>query len=58
MLFANPIESLVACGLLMPDHRLDTRGITVGKRSEDFLNAVKTGRAVTVEEDGTGTIGE
>ncbi len=53
MLFANHIDSLAACGLLMADNWMDKRTITVDLLGDDFLNAVKTGDTVAVHEDGT-----
>ena len=56
ILFANHIDSLAACGLLMADNWLNKRIVTVDLLGDDFLNAVKTGNSVTVKEDGTVTI--
>ena len=56
MLFANHIDSLAACGILMGDNWLNKRIVTVDLLGDDFLNAVKTGNSVTVKEDGTVTI--
>ena len=53
MLFANHIDSLAACGLLMADNWLDKRIVTVDLLGSDFLSAVQTGDAVVVHEDGT-----
>jgi predicted aconitase with swiveling domain len=53
MLFANHIDSLAACGLLMGDNWLDTRIVTVDLLGDHFLDAVKTGDTVKVTEDGT-----
>lgn len=53
MLFANHIDSLAACGILMGDNWQDKRIVTVDLLGEDFLDAVKTGDKVTVHEDGT-----
>lgn len=53
MLFANHIDSLAACGLLMADNWLDKRIVTVDLLGSDFLEAVKTGDTVAVHEDGT-----
>jgi predicted aconitase with swiveling domain len=53
MLFANHIDSLAACGLLMGDNWLGKRIVTVDMLGDDFLDAVKTGDTVKVSSDGT-----
>ena len=53
MLFANHIDSLAACGLLMADNWLDKRIVAVDMLGQEFLDAVKTGQTVHVSEDGT-----
>ena len=53
MLFANHIDSLAACGILMGDNWLGKRIVTVDLLGDNFLNAVKTGDKVTVYKDGT-----
>jgi len=53
MLFANHIDSLAACGILMGDNWLGKRIVTLDLLGDDFLNAVKTGDKVTVQKDGT-----
>jgi predicted aconitase with swiveling domain len=57
MLFANHIDSLAACGILMGDNWLGKRLVTVDLLGDDFLDAVKTGDKVTVHEDGTIEVG-
>ena len=57
MLFANHIDSLAACGILMGDNWLGKRIVTVDLLGDDFLDAVKTGDQVTVHEDGTVEVG-
>ena len=57
LLFANHIDSLAACGLLMADNWLDKRIVAVDLLGKDFLDAVKTGDTVTVHQDGTVEIG-
>ena len=52
-LFANHIDSLAACGLLMADIWLGHRIITVDMLGDEFLDAVKMGNKVKVYEDGT-----
>ena len=57
-LFANHIDSLAACGLLMADIWLGKRIVTVDMLGDEFLDAVKTGNKVKVFEDGTVEIEE
>ena len=52
MLFANHIDSLAACGILMGDNWLGKRIVTVDMLGDDFLDAVKTGDSIKVSEDG------
>ena len=53
MLFANHVDSLSACGLLMADNWLGKRIIAVDMLGDEFLDIVKTGQEVKVYEDGT-----
>ena len=53
MLFANHIDSLAACGILMGQYWLDKKIVTVDMLGDDFLDAVKTGDSVKISEDGT-----
>ena len=53
MLFANHIDSLAACGILMGDNWLGKRIVTVDMLGPEFLDSVKTGQNVRVHEDGT-----
>jgi predicted aconitase with swiveling domain len=52
-LFANHIDSLASCGLLMADIWLGKRIVTVDMLGDEFLDAVKTGDKIKVYEDGT-----
>ncbi len=52
-LFANHIDSLASCGLLMADIWLGKRIVTVDMLGDEFLDTVKTGQKVKVSEDGT-----
>ena len=57
LLFARPIDSLAAAGAILAD--VWTEGVsmpTVDGLGDDFLDYVKTGMVVTVEEDGTVTV--
>jgi predicted aconitase with swiveling domain len=53
MLFANHIDSLASCGLLMADHWIPKRIITIDLLGPEFLDAVKSGQPIKVSEDGT-----
>ena len=57
MLFANHIDSLAACGILMGDNWLGKRIVTVDLLGDDFVDAVKTGDQVKAHEDGTIEVG-
>jgi predicted aconitase with swiveling domain len=58
MLFANHVDSLSACGLLMADNWIGKRIIAVDMLGDEFLDAVKTGDKIKVYEDGTVEIKE
>ncbi len=58
MLFANHVDSISACGLLMADNWLGKRIIAVDMLGQEFLDTVKTGQKVKVSEDGTVEIEE
>ena len=54
MLFSNPIDSLAAAGSILASVWLD--GIqmpVIDSLGEEFLNYVKDGMTITVQEDGT-----
>jgi len=53
MLFANHVDSISACGLLMADNWLGKRIIAVDMLGQEFLDTVKTGQTIKVHEDGT-----
>ena len=54
MLFSNPIDSLAAAGAILADVWLEDVSMPViDSLGEDFLNYVKDGMTITVEEDGT-----
>ncbi len=53
MLFANHVDSLSACALVMIDIWLEKRIIAVDMLGQEFLDTVKTGQKVKVYEDGT-----
>ena len=53
LLFANPIDSLAAAGAILSDVWTDNPLPTVDSLGDDFLQTVKTGDIIKVEEDGT-----
>ncbi len=57
MLFSHPIDSLAAAGAILSDVWTDVSMPVIDSLGEDFLAAVQTGDKITVQEDGTVTIG-
>jgi len=57
MLFSKPIDSLAAAGAILADVWLENSNMpVVDNLGEDFLNYVKDGMKITVQEDGTVTV--
>ena len=56
LLFSKPIDSLAAAGAILSDIWTDRNMPTVDCLGDEFLNTVKTGDKIKVEEDGTVTI--
>lgn len=57
MLFAEPIDSLAACGLVMADNWAEgERIITIDQLGCEFLEAAATGDRIEVSADGTVTV--
>lgn len=56
LLFSKPIDSLAAAGAILSDIWTDNSLPTVDSLGDEFLEAVKTGDKIKVEEDGTVTI--
>ena len=52
LLFSKPIDSLAAAGVILADVWTDASMPTVDSLGDSFLETVKTGMTVTVEEDG------
>lgn len=52
MLFSKPIDSLAAGGLIIADLWAEKRIVTIDRLSSMFLNTVKEGDLVTVQDDG------
>ncbi|MEG1985105.1 MAG: DUF126 domain-containing protein, partial [Oscillospiraceae bacterium] len=56
LLFSKPIDSLAAAGAILSHVWTDVSMPTVDSLGDEFLEYVKTGMSVTVEEDGTVTV--
>lgn len=57
LLFAEPIDSLAAAGLVLSEVWNRKRVITIDRLGTDFLNSVHEGDPITVMADGTVMIG-
>jgi len=57
MLFSNPIDSLAAAGSILASVWLpDVKMPVVDSLGQEFLDYVKDGMSITIEEDGTVTV--
>lgn len=56
LLFAKPIDSLAAAGAILAHVWTDNSMPTVDSLGDEFLDYVKDGMSVTVDEDGTVTV--
>ena len=57
MLFSNPIDSLAAAGSILASVWLpDVKMPVVDSLGEEFLEYVKDGMSITIQEDGTVTV--
>ena len=56
LLFSKPIDSLAAAGAILADVWTDSSMPTVDCLGDEFLETVKTGDRIRVDEDGTVTI--
>ena len=56
LLFSKPIDSLAAAGAILSDVWTEVSMPTVDNLGDEFLEYVKTGMMITVEEDGTVTV--
>lgn len=56
LLFSKPIDSLAAAGAILADVWTDNPMPTIDNLGEEFLEAVKTGDKIKIEEDGVVTI--
>ena len=56
LLFSKPIDSLAAAGAILSDIWTENSLPTIDCLGDEFLDTVKTGDKIKVEEDGTVTI--
>lgn len=56
LLFSKPIDSLAAAGAILSDIWTENSLPTIDSLGDEFLEEVKTGDNIKVEEDGTVTI--
>lgn len=56
MLFSKPIDSLAASGAILGDVWTDNPMPVIDQLGDEFLEYVKTGMTVTVNEDGSVTV--
>ena len=56
MLFSKPIDSLAAAGAILSDVWTESAMPTIDSLGEEFLDAVKTGDTLKIDEDGTVTV--
>lgn len=56
LLFSKPIDSLAAAGAILSDIWTENSLPTIDNLGDEFLETVKTGDRIKVEEDGTVTI--
>lgn len=56
LLFSKPIDSLAAAGAILSGVWTDASMPTIDSLGNEFLEYVKTGMTVTIEEDGTVTV--
>ncbi len=52
MLFSKPIDSLAAAGIIMTDVWLNKKIITLDSLGNDFLQTVKSGQQLEINEEG------
>jgi predicted aconitase with swiveling domain len=57
LLFSKPIDTLAAAGVLMSEIWKDNRIITVDMLGDEFLETVKMGDPIAINEDGTVEVG-
>ena len=57
MLFSSHVDSIAAGGLIMDSMWNDRTVITIDLLGDEFMNTVKTGDKIVIEEDGTVEVG-
>jgi predicted aconitase with swiveling domain len=57
MLFSSHIDSIAAGGLIIDNIWNDNKVITVDLLGDEFMEAVKTGDPISIQEDGTVVVG-
>ena len=57
MLFSSHVDSIAAGGLIMDDIWNDRKVITIDLLGDEFMNTVKTGDKIKINEDGTVEVG-
>lgn len=57
MLFSQHVDSVSIAGLLMDDIWYGNRVVVIDLLGEEFLDAVKSGDTVSIQEDGTVSVG-
>jgi hypothetical protein len=57
MLYAGHVDSVSVAGLMIDDIWNDRRVVTIDLLGDDFLEAVKSGDTVSIQEDGTVEVG-
>lgn len=57
MLFSESIDSLAAAGVILSEVWNEKTVVTVDRLGNDFLDSVKDGMTVSIEPDGTVTVG-
>ncbi len=57
MLFSSHIDSIAAGGLIIDNIWNENKVITVDLLGDEFMEAVKTGDPISIQEDGTVVVG-
>jgi hypothetical protein len=57
MLFSSHVDSIAAGGLIMDAVWNDRKVITIDLLGDEFMETVKTGDPISIQEDGTVVVG-
>lgn len=57
MLYSDPVDSVSVAGLIIDDVWNERSVITIDQLGDEFLDTVKSGDPISIEEDGTVTVG-